>query len=67
MAVSMQFPFGTIVVAMDFSENSSATLRYVQAMARLVWCEGSSRARDRSHWLCISCSNATLNFLRSGA
>jgi nucleotide-binding universal stress UspA family protein len=36
VAVSKQFPFGTIVVAMDFSENSSATLRYVQGIAR--WC-----------------------------
>jgi hypothetical protein len=28
VTVSKQFPFETIVVAMDFSENSSATLRY---------------------------------------
>jgi nucleotide-binding universal stress UspA family protein len=38
VAVSKQFPFGTIVVAMDFSENSSATLRYVQAIAH---CHGA--------------------------
>jgi nucleotide-binding universal stress UspA family protein len=38
VAVSKQFPFGTIVVAMDFSEKSSSTLRYVQAMAR---CHGA--------------------------
>jgi universal stress protein A len=36
VAVSKQFPFGTIVVARDFSENCSATLGYVQAIAR--WC-----------------------------
>ncbi len=36
MAVSKQFRFGTIVVAMDFSENSAATLCYVQSIAR--WC-----------------------------
>jgi nucleotide-binding universal stress UspA family protein len=35
MASSKQFPFETIVVATDFSENSSATLRYAQAIARL--------------------------------
>jgi nucleotide-binding universal stress UspA family protein len=33
VVVSKQFPFGTIVVAMDFSEKSSSTLRYVQAIA----------------------------------
>jgi nucleotide-binding universal stress UspA family protein len=38
VAVSKQFPFGTIVVAMDFSEKSSSTLRYVQAIAR---CHGA--------------------------
>ena len=32
MTVSKQFPFETIVVATDFSENSSSTLRYAQAM-----------------------------------
>jgi nucleotide-binding universal stress UspA family protein len=35
MTISRQFPFETIVVAMDFSVKSSATLRYAQAIARL--------------------------------
>lgn len=35
MTISRQFPFETIVVAMDFSAGSSATLRYAQAIARL--------------------------------
>jgi nucleotide-binding universal stress UspA family protein len=35
MARSKQFPFETIVVATDFSEKSSATLRYAQAIACL--------------------------------
>ncbi len=35
MSISRQFPFETIVVAMDFSAKSSATLRYAQAIARL--------------------------------
>jgi len=34
MTVSRQFPFETIVVATDFSEKSSFTLRYAQAIAR---------------------------------
>ena len=35
MTISRQFPFETIVVAMDFSAKSSATLRYAQAIAQL--------------------------------
>lgn len=35
MSISRQFPFETIVVAMDFSAKSSATLRYAQAIAQL--------------------------------
>jgi nucleotide-binding universal stress UspA family protein len=35
MTSSKQFPFETIVVATDFSEKSSSTLRYAQAIARL--------------------------------
>ena len=35
MAKSKQFPFETIVVATDFSEKSSATVRYAQAIACL--------------------------------
>jgi nucleotide-binding universal stress UspA family protein len=38
VAISQQFPFETIVVATDFSEKSSSTLRYVQAIAR---CHGA--------------------------
>ena len=46
MASSKQFPFETIVVATDFSENSSATLRYAQAIAVCMaphwfWCTSS--------------------------
>lgn len=33
MAISRQFPFETIVVATDFSETASFTLRYAQAIA----------------------------------
>ena len=33
MAISKQFPFETIVVATDFSQKSSSTLRYAQAIA----------------------------------
>ena len=33
MAISKQFPFETIVVASDFSQKSSSTLRYAQAIA----------------------------------
>jgi nucleotide-binding universal stress UspA family protein len=33
MTISKQFPFETIVVATDFSEKSSSTLRYAQAIA----------------------------------
>lgn len=33
MTISKQFPFDTIVVAMDFSEKSCSVLRYAQAMA----------------------------------
>jgi nucleotide-binding universal stress UspA family protein len=35
MTLSRQFPFETIVVAMDFSVKSSASLLYAQAIARL--------------------------------
>jgi nucleotide-binding universal stress UspA family protein len=35
MPISRQFPFETIVVAMDFSSKTSATLRYAQAIAQL--------------------------------
>lgn len=35
MTISRQFPFEIIVVAMDFSAKSSATLRYAQAIAQL--------------------------------
>ncbi len=35
MTLSRQFPFETIVVAMDFSMKSSASLLYAQAIARL--------------------------------
>ena len=38
MNYSRQFPFETIVVATDFSEKSSSTLRYAQAVAR---CHGA--------------------------
>ena len=34
MTVSKQFPFETIIVATDFSEKSSSTLLYAQAVAR---------------------------------
>jgi nucleotide-binding universal stress UspA family protein len=34
MAVSQQFPFETILVATDFSEKSSLTLRYAEGIAR---------------------------------
>lgn len=35
MTVSHQFPFETIVVTMDFSAKSSATLRYAQTIAQI--------------------------------